>query len=243
MIEKITETNQNKSVINTSGCFYLLLCGMFVNLVDIKTDDKQSIKSIRHHFKALLLNTKFLEYFFKGLNSEESLESITLISQSIINDERWLELNSYSWLISYLAEKEFKTPKNKMSFLEPLEDFSKKIVDTICSNKQEDKVNTINIQQNEFIKMYLYDLPFAKHSIIYNIKQLADNIQFYYDIYAALLDSNVKSLIESANKLKFLNNNVSSTNNNDFLIVLQKFNFHLDILNKYIQVYFGNFQL
>lgn len=86
----------------------------------------------------------------------------------------------------------------------------------------------------EEIRFYVYDLPFAKHSVVDNLSQLSENVDYYYSLFSQVIEQQLGKLSENVAELKALN---SKFELGAFVSSLALLNFNLDILTKYVKTY------
>lgn len=81
------------------------------------------------------------------------------------------------------------------------------------------------------MKFYLYDLSFAKQSVIGNLDSLSQNIDHYYSLFSGLLETTIGRLQFVASQLKSTNDIVELAQN------LSQFNTLIDLTTKYAGFY------
>lgn len=187
--------------------------------------NRKLIKSIQNEFKKLIFQTKFLKLKLYTDNLDDLIDEI--FSQKDENYTR-LEINNLSLLITCLVDMTIEKPIDNEDLVNIIHTFSRDLF-----LKLTEKSDEIRITEEE-IKLYIYDIPFAKHSVIDNLNKLGENVQHYYSLFSNLINEQVKQLSESVDKFKLLN---KSYDPNEFLINIKTFNFNLDILTKYLTIY------
>jgi hypothetical protein len=236
--------HQNKSLFddNSYDWIYLLSCCIILSKVDSNelflTSDNNNdnisfhffqnrklIKNIQIEFKRLIFQNKFLKLKFYTDNLDNLIHEI--FNRRDENTTR-LELNNLSLLITCLVDMTIEKPIDNEELINTIHTFSRDLF-----LKLTEKSDEIRITEEE-IKLYIYDIPFAKHSVIDNLNKLGENVQHYYSLFSNLINEQVKQLAESVDKFKLLNKTFDS---NEFLLNIKTFNFNLDILTKYLTIY------
>ena len=80
----------------------------------------------------------------------------------------------------------------------------------------------------------MYDLPFAKHSVVNNLSQLSENVDYYYSLFSQVIEQQLSKMSENVSELKALNLKFEL---GAFVNNLALLNFNLDILTKYVKTY------
>lgn len=83
---------------------------------------------------------------------------------------------------------------------------------------------------DDLAKFYLYDLSFAKHSVLSNLKGLGENVDHYYSLFGSLIEFTVEQIASVANQM-IQSSNTSPSQLNSLLDLLTKYvGFYLDLL-------------
>lgn len=80
------------------------------------------------------------------------------------------------------------------------------------------------------IKYYLYDIPFAKYSVMDTISKLNDDLEFYYSLFDSLMEKTHVELLDELKLFKFNKTSFELEN-------LKMLNFKMSILIKYAQIF------
>lgn len=198
----------NDQSILVSDWYYLVVCSILVEKYYLGSRETEKFRA---QFKIFLNRTEFFEY----LNQDQ--DYFTRFAGDIFaKRDLNLELCNISLLFTYLVD----------SGLVNFSYFSQNLMSLLISQCEP------NLE--EPIKLYLYDIPFAKQSILDNLESLDQNMEHYYALYTGLFESTLQKLEYFIGELKEANRTQSNEN---FLVNLKYFNFTLDLASKYINFY------
>lgn len=205
---------------NPNWWLYLVLSAILVNkleansLLDLDKNYVLSMKlidDIKCGLNELLFGTNFLKLILSNLNL---VEFGTLIEN---NEQSELELNNLSLFFFELVDYNSENGLHRDLSYE-LNSFAYKLYNHLIRTSSLDSVK---------IKYYLYDIPFAKYSIVENMKDLDDKTLHYYDLFNRLIEKHSADLIKIA-QIKDYFNDLSN---------LEEFNFNLSVLIRYLRFY------
>jgi hypothetical protein len=222
------KASQNSSTLICNGeWLYLLLNALVLNKYDPtdlfsqrnphKIIASKMKKCIQAEFK-IFVNSNSLAFSLDYICSTD-VEFKHLIENLITNKD---DLNNVSLFLTSLVD--VSMIENSTNLTDCLNFFSQSLKSQLISaNKAE--------LNDEEIKFFIYDLPFAKHSIVDNINKLNENISHYYNLFGGLVETQVEQLVCALAELK------AGRSNQSFFNSLSMFNFNLDILTKYVRIY------
>ena len=195
--------------IRNSNWYFLVLNSI---LIDKYYNGSQNIVFLKKKLKILFLEKNFDHFLMENLSNCEHFIEKNFKASTIIFD-----LNNFSLLLMFLIDLKYN-PKIQLL----IQDFMEKLVQKYP-------------EEENHIKLFLMDVPFAKQSIIDNIDLLIDNMDHFYTLYESVLNELTAKLQDLTHTLDILNKeqNISLLEYN-----LKKFSFVLNILVKYVQVYF-----
>ncbi len=173
------------------------------------------IQNLRKEFKTLLYENNFLQKILSHINI-----NVDRYLSNLIRFDDKLELNNISFFMTGLLEKLLSKMETNKDLINNLNAFA---------------LNLMKFNPDETIVFYLYEIPFAKFSILENVNKLSENIDHYYGIFANLIEKTIDT------KLVVLVEQIKSINDLDSPILnelLKEFNATLNVLCKYLKIYF-----
>ena len=222
------KASQNSSTLICNGeWLYLLLNALVLNKYDPtdlfsqrnphKIIASKMKKCIQTEFKKFV-NSNSLRFLLDYICSKD-VEFKHLIEKLIASKD---DLNNVSLFLTSLVDVSMN--ENNTNLTDCLNAFSQSLKRQLIS------ANNAELNDEE-IKFFIYDLPFAKHSIVDNINKLNENIGHYYNLFGGLVETQVEQLFYALAELK------AGRSNQSFFNSLSMFNFNLDILTKYVRIY------
>jgi len=209
--------------------YYLILSGLVLNRLELSSLLKAGgninyeltiklVQEVKNQLNNLITQTTFLNSIFNHMDTDKF---VTTLFDKKSDIEFIFQLNNLSYFFVELVEDNLCQP-NKV-LVKELSDSALKITDVL--------VNTYGNQQvsESLIKYYMYDIPFARYSVLATITQLNDDMEFYYTLFASLIQNNYTELLNTLRLFK-LNSEIDLSN-------LKELNFKVSLLVKYSQIF------
>ncbi|RNA12496.1 E3 ubiquitin- ligase listerin [Brachionus plicatilis] len=189
--------------------YHLILSSI---LIDKFYTGTKNVCLFRSELHSLFFEKNFIYSLVENLTDSDDFVANNFQPSTIISD-----LNKFSLLLTYLIDLKYD-----------------KKIESVVKNFMV-KLSQTYPDEEESIKLFLMDVPFAKQSIMDNLEFLVDNIDHYYYLFESVLQQLVLKLEELTHALDILNKDqhVSLLEFN-----LNKFSFILNILSKYVTIYF-----
>ena len=222
ILANVLKQNQTDSALLTSRLdwwLYLAVSSLLISkleptfLLDLDEHYMLSMKlidEIKLGANKLLFKSKFLKCVLTNLNLKEFADLI------LKSDNFELELNNLSFFLNELVDS---GTHNDLAHL--LQKFSFDLCNILVESRTDLEFK---------IKYFLYDLPFAKYSIVENTKELAENSDHYYSLFSNLFENHLAVLKKSVQTDEYFND----------LANIKEFNFNLDSLIRYTRVYLNH---
>ncbi len=215
--------SQSESQFLTSdptNLYFMILCGLTVAKLEtasfISDDDYELtnllVHSVRSELNRLLYETSFLSSMVTSIKLDEFAQVLFSSPESL-----QLELNNLSYFFIELVDSRIDA---HMALVTTLSNFSLALSDVLVQQTGQDMI----------IKYFLYDIPFAKYSVIDTIGKLNNDFGYYYTLFESLIE---KVYIELLDEMKLFKLNKEAIDLNN----LQSLNFKMSLLIKYCQIF------
>ena len=182
---------------------------------------RKLVQGLVSEFNKLLFFNKFLHKLLSFLNANE--QNSCEFKHAIVFSNSRIELNNVSFFLQSLLEKLMSATSTELVSM--LNQFALSLIKDI---------------NDETLIFYLYEIPFAKNSILDNVSKLSENIDHYYGIFAKLIEATINTkLAVLIDQLKSVGYQAQPEILN---ALLTGFNTTINVLTKYVTIYFDMFR-
>jgi len=229
--EFILQSSEQPGFLTTESNFwyYLILTGLILNRIELSSLVKAGgnanyeltvklVHEVKHQLNHLISQTTFLTSILANLNTDTFVKALF---DTASTPQFTLQLNNLSYFFVELVESNLQEPNSQL--VRQLSESALKITDVLVKAYGGREV------PESLIKYYLYDIPFARYSVLSTIAQLNDDMEFYYTLFASLMQQSHTDLLDTLRLFK-LNSEIDLSN-------LKELNFKMGLLVKYSQIF------
>lgn len=222
---------------NPTNVYFLVLCALTVTKLEtanlIASDANYEltnslVHSVRSHLNQLLYETKFLATMVTGVELNAFVQALfpSLGSDDSASTESsfQLELNNLSYLFIELVDSRVE---GHMELTRSLSEFSLSLSEALLADRR-------TSGQEMLVKHLLYDIPFAKYSVLDTIGKVNNELAYYYTLFDSLVESVYEELL---GQLKVFKLNGGGGGQQLDVANLSAINFKLGLLIKYSQIF------
>jgi hypothetical protein len=176
---------------------------------------KNLLRDMISQFDKLVFENDFMRHLLDILNAENNNQNFLDL---VLSGSR-IELNNVSLFLHGFVNKMMSSNLEK----------NRKIVDSLSRFA----TNLFKSSNGEILILFLYEIPFARYSILQSLDKVKENVEHYYNVFANLIENIINTkLTVVIEQLKELTIQESQSS------LLSAFNSTLNVLTKYVSLYF-----
>jgi hypothetical protein len=190
--------------------------------VDLKQYEsmRNLTRGLRVQFDKLIFESGFMQHLLDSINTGSNNQRF--LTDLVLSDSR-VELNNVSlFLHGFLTKTMADTTGSSVNLVAGLNKFALGLFKNSSNNN------------NEQLVLFLYEIPFAKYSILDSLNKVQDHVEHYYNVFAKLIEDLINS------KLNVLGEQLKTglASNESLSLALNRFNSTLNVVTKYVGLYF-----